>query len=323
MKRENPKTPPTPENVMQFFIDRVKNNLHVILCFSPVGEKFRNRALKFPGLISGCTIDWYQPWPKDALVSVATHFLGENEFQCTNETKRQLFKTMAQVQESVSQACANYFLKFRRSAHVTPKSFLSFINSYKDVYMKKETDIGDMATRMNSGLQKLQEASRSVEILKEELNIMERHLREANQKAEEVLLEVTQRAKEAEKIKESVSKVKDRAEKIVAQIDRERVVAEAKLEAAKPALQVRARADDGAVCSPIRVVSTGAFCVRCSVRNAQKRRWLRYSIRDCACITSTALKHPFPRPLLCKFFCQTCKCAQSHTRSRPLRRHRG
>ena len=72
--------------------------------------------------------------------------------------------------------------------------------------------------RMNSGLCKLQEASRSVEILKEELNIMERHLREANQKAEEVLLEVTQRAKEAEKIKESVSKVKDRAERIVSQV---------------------------------------------------------------------------------------------------------
>ena len=102
----------------------------------------------------------FQPWPKDALVSVATHFLGHHEFQCSAETKRQLFKTMAQVQDSVSQACNNYFLKFRRSAHVTPKSFLSFINSYKDVYQRKEEDIGDMAARMNSGLGKLQEASR-------------------------------------------------------------------------------------------------------------------------------------------------------------------
>ena len=128
MKRECPRVPPTPENVMQFFTDRVKNNLHVILCFSPVGEKFRNRALKFPGLISGCTIDWFQPWPKDALVAVATHFLGDFEFQCSNDTKRQLFKTMAQVQDSVSISCTNYFLKYRRSTHVTPKSFLSFIN---------------------------------------------------------------------------------------------------------------------------------------------------------------------------------------------------
>ena len=33
--------------------------------------------------------------------------------------------------------------------------------------------------------------NRSVELLKEELNVMERHLREANQKAEEVLLEAS------------------------------------------------------------------------------------------------------------------------------------
>ena len=53
MKRESPKTPPTPENAMSWFLDRVKANLHVVLCLSPVGEKFRSRALKFPGLTSG------------------------------------------------------------------------------------------------------------------------------------------------------------------------------------------------------------------------------------------------------------------------------
>jgi dynein heavy chain len=53
MKRECPKIPPTPENAMAWFLDRVKANLHVVLCFSPVGEKFRSRALKFPGLTSG------------------------------------------------------------------------------------------------------------------------------------------------------------------------------------------------------------------------------------------------------------------------------
>jgi hypothetical protein len=36
-----------------------------------------------------------------------------------------------------------------------------------------------------------------------------------------------------------------------------------------------------------RIVSTGAFCVRCPVRNARKLRWIRYSIHDCACIIST------------------------------------
>ncbi|KAJ8415685.1 hypothetical protein AAFF_G00402420 [Aldrovandia affinis] len=47
MKREFPRRPPTNENLHEYFMTRVRQNLHVVLCFSPVGEKFRNRALKF------------------------------------------------------------------------------------------------------------------------------------------------------------------------------------------------------------------------------------------------------------------------------------
>ena len=197
----------------------------------------RSRALKFPGLISGCTINWFQPWPKEALVSVATHFLQEFPIQCTVDSKRNLFKTMASVQDSVSVACSNYFQRFRRTTHVTPKSFLSFINSYKAVYARKEEEIGEMSTRMNLGLEKLHEASKAVELLKEELAAMEKDLQIANQKAEKVLVEVTQKAKEAEVIKDQVKKNKDRAELIVQEIEVERLSAEEKLEAARPALE--------------------------------------------------------------------------------------
>lgn len=66
-KKEFPKGADTSEILWAYFIQRAKNNLHVILCFSPVGEKFRTRARKFPGLISGCTIDWFLPWTRVAL----------------------------------------------------------------------------------------------------------------------------------------------------------------------------------------------------------------------------------------------------------------
>lgn len=48
----------TWDNLYSFFLNRVRDNLHVVLCFSPVGDKFSRRAQQFPGLINGCTIDW-------------------------------------------------------------------------------------------------------------------------------------------------------------------------------------------------------------------------------------------------------------------------
>merc|ERR1719446_1490618 len=67
--------------IVRFFFDQVRANLHIVLCFSPVGEKFRDRALKFPALFSGTTIDWFLPWPEQALQDVAAHFIDDGVFK--------------------------------------------------------------------------------------------------------------------------------------------------------------------------------------------------------------------------------------------------
>jgi len=237
MKRECPRLPPTPDNAIAWFLERVKNNLHVVLCFSPIGETFRQRVLKFPALISGCVIDWFQPWPREALVAVASHFMSSFAVNCSSEGKRSLYRTMASVQDSVAQACVSYFQRFRRATHVTPKSFLNFISSYKDVYSRKDEDIGSMSQRMDSGLQKLFEAADNVAALSKELQVMEKHLEEANQRAELVLKEVTAAAGEAEVVKNKVQEVKNSCEKMVAEIAVEKEIAEEKLEDARPALE--------------------------------------------------------------------------------------
>jgi len=38
MKKEYPRRPPTNENLYDYFMTRVRQNLHVVLCFSPVGK---------------------------------------------------------------------------------------------------------------------------------------------------------------------------------------------------------------------------------------------------------------------------------------------
>uniref|UniRef100_A0A7N8X5D3 Dynein, axonemal, heavy chain 5 like n=1 Tax=Mastacembelus armatus TaxID=205130 RepID=A0A7N8X5D3_9TELE len=238
MKRQYPRRPPTPENLYDFFLSRVRRNLHVVLCFSPVGEKFRNRALKFPGLISGCTVDWFQRWPRDALVAVSHHFLSQyQDLRCSEDIKQSVVVTMGTFQDLVAEKCAEYFERFRRQTFVTPKSYLSFIDSFKIIYAEKVAHVGMLAERMKTGLCKLMEAEQSVSQLSEELLVKEQELAVASQKADEVLQEVTSKAQAAEKVKQQVQKVKDKAQLIVDEIEADKVVAESKLEAAKPALK--------------------------------------------------------------------------------------
>ena len=76
--------------------------------------------------------------------------------------------------------------RYRRQTHVTPKSYLSFVDGYKTIYKQKHSELAGLAQRMNEGLDKLTEAGRSVDQLSKELAIKEKELEFANRKADEV-----------------------------------------------------------------------------------------------------------------------------------------
>ena len=168
MKKQYPKRVPTNDNLYAYFINRVRTNLHVVLCFSPVGGKFRSRALKVPAVFSGCTMDWFMSWPRDALIAVASHFLGAFEMSCTPEVKLQMVESMGVVQDGVNTTCQEFFSRYRRQTYVTPASYLSFLNSYRKLYAERKGRIDDLSRRMKTGLDKLVEASASVAQLSEE-----------------------------------------------------------------------------------------------------------------------------------------------------------
>jgi dynein heavy chain, axonemal len=41
--------PPTKLNLFAQYLNRVRANVHVVLCMSPIGEAFRDRLRMFPG----------------------------------------------------------------------------------------------------------------------------------------------------------------------------------------------------------------------------------------------------------------------------------
>ena len=69
--------PPTKINIMTAYLARVKKNIHCVLCFSPMGDAFRNRLRMFPALSNCTTIDWFSEWPGEALQNVGMRALTE------------------------------------------------------------------------------------------------------------------------------------------------------------------------------------------------------------------------------------------------------
>ena len=195
-------------------------------------------ALQFPGLVANCTIDWFLRWPRDALVAVADHFLSSFNIACTEAIHKELVQCMGSVHDGVAEYCSQYFQKYRRATHVTPKSYLSFINGYKEIYTQKLNEIESKAKRMNDGLRRLVEAEKAVISMKEQLTVTEKELDVANRKADAVLQTVAVKKGAAEIVKQKVLKVKDTAQKLVDDINRDKLQANAELEKAKPALLV-------------------------------------------------------------------------------------
>lgn len=93
----------TPDQLFDFFLDKVRKNLHLGLCFSPVGDAFRFRARMFPAVISCTSMDWFHEWPRNALIDVANRFLAEIDFP--DDTIRDaISENMAQVHISIGEA---------------------------------------------------------------------------------------------------------------------------------------------------------------------------------------------------------------------------
>lgn len=65
--------------IWQDFLNKCKNNVHIVLAMSPIGDDFKRRLRMFPSLVNCCAIDWFLAWPQEALASVANHFIKDVE----------------------------------------------------------------------------------------------------------------------------------------------------------------------------------------------------------------------------------------------------
>jgi len=63
-----PREDPSQDDLFVYFISRVRANLHIVLCFSPVGPKLLQRTLKFAAEFRTCEFTFQLSDDNDPLV---------------------------------------------------------------------------------------------------------------------------------------------------------------------------------------------------------------------------------------------------------------
>ena len=188
-------------------------------------------------MFNGCSIDWFLPWPEEALISVSSKFISEFKIDTTDKIKRQLEVHMGKVHKMVDNICAEYFQQMRRYVYVTPKSYLSFIQAYNELYNTKYKAIDKEEQNINRGLFKLQEATQDVEAMKVVLKEENLKLDAATEATNKLLKELDEKNKKADIKTEEVNAVTEACEEQRSTIEAERDIANIELNAALPYLR--------------------------------------------------------------------------------------
>ncbi|KAI9009714.1 dynein heavy chain and region D6 of dynein motor-domain-containing protein [Gaertneriomyces semiglobifer] len=227
--------PQTKESLWQYFVNKCSDNLHIVLCMSPQGDQLRERCRSFPGLVNNTIIDWFPPWPEQALFSVATAFLREDLVSA--EHRAAIVQHMVKVHLSVADASAEFLQRYRRANFVTPKNYLDYINTYNRLLEENRDVNAKSCARLESGLGKLEESSRQLDVLNVQLAEQNVAVKAKTEACNQLLEVITSSTAQAEEKKELAQKKEEELDSQNQQIARDKEDAEAALAEALPALE--------------------------------------------------------------------------------------
>ncbi|KAL6428105.1 hypothetical protein ACFW04_008466 [Cataglyphis niger] len=203
----------SPAALFNLFVQICRDQLHIVVTMSPIGDAFRNRIRKFPALVNCCTIDWLQPWPEDALLAVAKKFLLTTEL--TDHERKAGIDMCQFFHMSTEKLSEEFFFRLNRRSYVTPTSYLEMINTFQNLLDKKRGEVLHVKARYEGGLGQLDSTHQQVTVMQNTLKELQPQLITATQDIQKMLADVERENQEVAEF-EKVVKVDEAAAEVVA-----------------------------------------------------------------------------------------------------------
>ncbi|KAJ3181753.1 Dynein heavy chain 7, axonemal [Geranomyces variabilis] len=244
----------SPAALFQWFLERCRENLHICLCMSPVGDAFRNRLRKFPSLINCCTIDWFTDWPDDALGAVATKFLAGIEME--DKVRTEVVAMCKYLHESTKKQSQRFLSIHKRHNYVTATSFIMLIKTFLDLLGVKRSAVLKLRDRYVNGLEKLSFAQGAVSKMQIDLGELQPQLVVTQRETDTIMVQIEKESVEVAAVKTVVKADEEVATKKANEVTAVKEDCEAQLAEAIPALESALQALDTLKKSDIDLLKT-------------------------------------------------------------------
>ncbi|KAG7205246.1 hypothetical protein KM043_018326 [Ampulex compressa] len=222
-------------SILAFFVNRCKEKLHMMLCFSPIGDTFRIRLRLYPSLVNCCTIDWFEIWPEDALEQVALR--STTEINVAEEVKINSVIACKYFHTCAKDISTDYYNLTGRRTYITTTAFLDLIRTFAELMKEKQQELTLARDRYIGGLDKLGFAAEQINRMKITLNKLRPQLEASAKETAETMRQIETENVSVERATIMVKRDEDMAN-VQAEVARKlKIECEADLAQALPALE--------------------------------------------------------------------------------------
>eukprot|EP00736_Rhodelphis_marinus_P001173 Rmarinus@m.17616 len=180
-----------------FFVSRVRANLHVILSMDPTHTEFLQRCENNPAVYTRCSILWLDSWSDESMLAVASTLLMPlfNEVGLDNDARERIPACLCGVHRTCLRLGA------------APRDFVSNIELYSNQYRMQSGKNKEQESHLRGGLKKLKEAEATTDELQRNASSKGALLKRKQQEGKEALERIKISMKRATEKKEEAKQL--------------------------------------------------------------------------------------------------------------------
>ena len=229
------------KSLYDYFVQRVRGNLHIVLSMDPQHPLFHRRCESNPALYARMSIQWMGTWTDAGLAAVSamrlTHLLHSTTGDGQPIEQQRLVDSLLYIHSTCRAKPA--------VSGVTPLKFVAFLDAYVKLFDSEQRRLLKEKSHLTAGLAKLTEAAAAVDVLSKDAGKKAQLVSTKQTEADAALDAITSRMAQASERKVEVEQLQTTLSAEEAKLNVEKATIAQQLKEVEPILQEAKQAVGG------------------------------------------------------------------------------